>query len=142
MVSATYPMMVLAAVLATAWCQSFSFGTSLGQGAVANTKDLPSFASFSFSATESPLAENLIGSSPCPRGRRGFTCRQQLAKDALTCSQGSCQKCRNCESLGPSEWPGCCRDHFLCCRPLASACQQCDVPQLFPFCEAAFKRCN
>ncbi|KAK7078402.1 hypothetical protein SK128_025580 [Halocaridina rubra] len=90
-----------------------------------------------------PSAINEIGKSPCPRGVRGFACRQQLALDALTCTESQCRRCRQgCSTLSPNEWPTCCRDHFLCCRQLASACQQCDTPQLLPFCTAAFKRCS
>ncbi|XP_037796180.1 uncharacterized protein LOC119591503 [Penaeus monodon] len=87
--------------------------------------------------------ENTIGQSPCPRGESGAVCRQELASSTFNCTTDSCMQCRDeCSTMEPSLWPVCCRDHFLCCRPLASACQQCDTPELFPFCGAAFKRCN
>ncbi|XP_047500055.1 uncharacterized protein LOC125046372 [Penaeus chinensis] len=87
--------------------------------------------------------ENTIGQSPCPRGESGAVCRQELASSTFNCTTDACMQCRDeCSSMEPSLWPLCCRDHFLCCRPLASACQQCDTPELFPFCGATFKRCN
>ncbi|XP_042886967.1 uncharacterized protein LOC122262846 [Penaeus japonicus] len=87
--------------------------------------------------------DNTIGKSPCPRGERGAVCRQELASSTFNCTSESCMQCRSeCNSMEPSLWPLCCRDHFLCCRPLASACQQCDTPELVSFCGAAFKRCK
>lgn len=86
--------------------------------------------------------ENVIGKSPCPRGTRGTLCRKNLARAAQTCTSDSCEQCRQeCSSLSPSVWPTCCRNHFLCCRDLAYACQQCNFPELTPFCTAAFKKC-
>ncbi|XP_076033516.1 uncharacterized protein LOC143020715 [Oratosquilla oratoria] len=95
--------------------------------------------------------DNLVGSSPCPRGLEGVTCRRQLARTARMCRNNetleqtepseTCFKCRRCSTLDPNEWPSCCRNHFLCCRSLASACQRCDIDSLQGFCTAAFKRC-
>ncbi|KAG7172118.1 uncharacterized protein LOC121862460 [Homarus americanus] len=86
--------------------------------------------------------ENEIGKSPCPRGTRGVACREELAQSALTCTSDTCEQCRQgCSNISSSMWPTCCRDHFHCCRQLASACQQCNNPQLIPFCTTAFKKC-
>ncbi|XP_066981351.1 uncharacterized protein [Macrobrachium rosenbergii] len=126
---------------------SFSFGTEIGPETVTSqtprrASAIPNLPDPDVPKRPAPSATNEIGKSPCPRGQRGFSCRQQLALDALTCTSGQCLRCRQgCDSLSPSEWPICCRDHFLCCREVASSCQQCNTPQLVPFCTAAFKRC-
>lgn len=142
-----------------AWCSgqtfSFSFGTEIGPETVTSrtpasrqsfrrASSIPNLPNPRESKKPQPSPTNEIGKSPCPRGQRGLSCRQELALNALTCTDGQCQRCRqgcSSRSISPSEWPICCRDHFLCCRQLASACQQCDSPQLVPFCTAAFKRC-
>ncbi|KAK8743057.1 hypothetical protein OTU49_001504, partial [Cherax quadricarinatus] len=106
---------------------------------------IPAFVLANVSSKQQPEtpAENVIGKSPCPRGTRGQACRWELARNALSCTSGPCEQCsQGCSSVEPSLWPTCCRDHFLCCRQLASACQQCNTPQLSPFCTAAFKKCT
>jgi len=50
--------------------------------------------------------------------------------------------CRRCDLLTPVSWPICCKNHFLCCRPIARACQSCNVTSLVPFCQDKFGRCN
>lgn len=88
------------------------------------------------------VRDNLVGQSVCARGVIGDACRKHLATTAMSCTSGFCQECQQCGTMSPDLWPRCCRDHFLCCRPLARACQSCDHPILTPFCGAAFGRCN
>ncbi|KAF2352601.1 hypothetical protein FHG87_016641 [Trinorchestia longiramus] len=84
--------------------------------------------------------DNLIGHSICARGSIGDACRKHLANTAMSCTSGFCHECQQCGNMSPDLWPKCCREHFLCCRPLARACQGCDQPALKPFCSVAFGR--
>ncbi|XP_018019761.1 flocculation protein FLO11 [Hyalella azteca] len=88
------------------------------------------------------VRDNLVGQSICARGVNGDACRKHLATTAMSCTSGFCHECQQCGNMSPDLWPKCCREHYLCCRPLARACQACDQPALQPFCGAAFGRCN
>jgi len=79
----------------------------------------------------------------CPPGPKGLLCRRRFAlRGADECSGGRCVMCRRCDLLTPVSWPICCKNHFLCCRPIARACQSCNVTSLVPFCQDKFGRCN
>ncbi|RXG73485.1 hypothetical protein Avbf_02736 [Armadillidium vulgare] len=83
-----------------------------------------------------------IGKSPCARGNLGHECRMNLKNAALSCTSGKCHQCQQCGSVPVNDWITCCRDHFLCCRPLARSCQRCDQPLLTSFCNVAFGKCK
>ncbi|KAB7506671.1 hypothetical protein Anas_08803, partial [Armadillidium nasatum] len=83
-----------------------------------------------------------IGKSPCARGILGHECRMNLKNAALSCTSGKCHQCQQCGSVPVNDWITCCRDHFLCCRPLARSCQRCDQPLLTSFCNVAFGKCK
>ncbi|XP_043235860.1 uncharacterized protein LOC122388659 [Amphibalanus amphitrite] len=78
----------------------------------------------------------------CPPGPKGLLCRRRFAlRGADECAGGRCVMCRRCDLLTPVSWPICCKNHFLCCRPIARACQSCNVTELVSFCQDKFGRC-